>query len=178
MVSRQRCPPAETSEGRASCLSSLPSCRSACCRASLVWGSKGGWPQESFQARLAPLLPAAGRGGSCWNRCPDPAALGRNTQRWKRPMAQPWVAEFGKAGRNLVNGPLLSNHPGFLWVLLFSGQVKEAETRETHLKNELKKHQIELLHPNKVRLLSPTPQPSACTPDLTSGSSRCCWYRQ
>lgn len=93
-------------------------------------------------------------------------------------MAQPWVAEFGKAGRNSVNGPLLSNHPGSLWVLLVSGQVKEAETRETHLKNELKKHQIELLHPNKVRLLSPTPQPSACTPDLISGSRRCRWYRQ
>jgi len=35
---------------------------------------------------------------------------------------------------------------------LVSGQVKEAETRETHLKNELRKHQIELPETNIVWL--------------------------
>lgn len=110
--------------------------------------------KRASRPRLAPLLPAAGGGGSCWNRCPDPAALCQNAQRWERPIAQPWVAEFRKAGRNSVSGPLLSSHPDSLCVLLVSGQVKEAETREAHLKNELKKHQIDLLHPNKVRLPS------------------------
>lgn len=49
--------------------------------------------------------------------------------------------------------PSFLMYPNYLLILLVSGQVKEAETREIHLRNELRKHQIELPQTNTVWLI-------------------------